>query len=152
MTGNMLVFHDTSTELNELIEHVRKNPPNLCAQDVDVVRAAQAAEGEVWSPQLPPYRAWASRDEAGAGGQGRQGADGDLLVVGALGMGLSDEEREKLLAHAAERGGAEERIGKDGAAPFPSAGPTAPARERMGDDLRGEIGRASCRERVLFRV
>ncbi|MFR8300007.1 MAG: hypothetical protein ACLVC4_10175 [Gordonibacter urolithinfaciens] len=104
-----------------------------------MVRAAQAAEGEVWSPQLPPYRAWASRDEAGAGGQGRQGADGDLLVVGALGMGLSDEEREKLLAHAAERGGAEERIGKDGAAPFPSAGPTAPARERMGDDLRGAL-------------
>lgn len=139
MTGNMLVFHDTSTELNELIEHVRKNQPNLCAQDVDMVRAAQAAEGEVWSPQLPPYRAWASRGEAGVGDQGRQGADGDLLVVGALGMGLSDEEREKLLAHAAERGGVEERIGKDGAAPFPSAGPTAPARERMGDDLRGAL-------------
>ena len=49
--------------------------------------AARAVDGEVWSPQLPPYREWAARN-------GAEGTDGDLLVVGSLGMGLSDEERE----------------------------------------------------------
>ena len=93
----------------DVIEHAIKNPLNLGASDVDVVEAARAQEGEVWSPQLLPYRPWTEGD-AGEGG-GRCGRTtlrpcaaaptADLFVVGALGMGITDEEREELLAQAA---------------------------------------------------
>ncbi len=34
--------------------------PTLSVADVAVADAARAADGEVWSPQLPPYREWAA--------------------------------------------------------------------------------------------
>lgn len=105
MTGNMLVFYDSTTDIDILVDQVSKNPPRLDARDVEVVRAAKAAEGEVWSPRLLPYQDWSTRVEVDGCGEGadRGGVDGDLLVVGALGMGLADDERERLLARAAEQ-------------------------------------------------
>lgn len=91
-----LVFFDVETPIDNLIVQVHKNEPMLDIAEVDVADAARAVDGEVWSPQLPAYRAWASH---GAD----EGTDGDLLVVGSLGMGLTDEEREALLAQATER-------------------------------------------------
>lgn len=96
MSMDDLVFYDVETPIDELIVQVRENEPTVDASEADVVDAARAVDGEVWSPQLPAYREWAAQ---GAG----EGTDGDLLVVGSLGMGLSDEEREALLAQAAER-------------------------------------------------
>ncbi|HIY83592.1 MAG TPA: leucine-rich repeat domain-containing protein [Candidatus Rubneribacter avistercoris] len=108
MNENALVFRCADISVEDVIEHAIKNPLNLGASDVDVVEAARAQEGEVWSPQLLPYRPWTEGD-AGEGAAGaaddlasvRGGTDGDLFVVGALGMGITDEEREELLAQAA---------------------------------------------------
>lgn len=124
MTGNPLVFHQVETSIEHLIEQAIKNPPALDARDVEVVRAAQAQEGEVWSPQLLPYESWAAREGGGDAETG--GTDGDLLVVGALGMGISDAEREELLAQAARRVAAE-------------AAAASATRERMEGDLRGAV-------------
>lgn len=100
MAINPLVFYPTSISGEALVDQALKNPPVLDRRDVEVVRAAWAQEGEVWSPQLPPYESWAPR-AATESTTGAGGTDGDLLVVGALGMGLSDEEREEVLARAA---------------------------------------------------
>ena len=97
MNTNSLVFNDSITPIDKLIEHLIKNCPALAVRDVHVVDAARAAEGEVWSPQLFAHEAWvASKEKA-------SGADGDLLRVGALGMGLSDDERTRVLAQATHR-------------------------------------------------
>ena len=96
MPTDDLVFYDIETPIDELIVQVHENELALAPSEVDVVDAARAIDGEVWSPQLPPYRAWAAQG-------GEKGADGDLLVVGSWGRGLSDEEREALLAQATER-------------------------------------------------
>lgn len=115
-----LVFFDVETPIDNLIVQVHKNEPMLDIAEVDVVDAARAVDGEVWSPQLPAYRAWASH---GAD----EGTDGDLLVVGSLGMGLTDEEREALLAQATERERRAAKARKEGAKP-----------EAV--DLRGALG------------
>ena len=52
MAGNPLVFHQIEASIECLVEQAIKNPPQLDARDAKVVRAAQAREGEVWSPQL----------------------------------------------------------------------------------------------------
>lgn len=93
MTVNELVFCDTTTPIDDLVVQVIKNMPTLSASEVEVVDAAKAVDGEVWSPQLPAYRAWKVQDAV-------EGTDGDLLVVGSLGMGISDAEREALVARA----------------------------------------------------
>lgn len=128
MTGNMLVFYDATTDLDILVDQVSKNPPSLDARDVEVVRAAKAARGEVWSPRLLPYQDWSTRVEVDGCGEGADGGgvDGDLLVVGALGMGLADDERERLLARAIERQGG-------------GAAAAEPAFERVDDGLRGAL-------------
>ena len=102
MMENTLVYHGAHAPIEELLDHAIKNPVRLDARDVEVVEAARAVEGEVWSPQLPAYRAWAAEGEAGdvAGGAGREG---DLYSAGALWMGEFDE----LLAQAAERDAAD---------------------------------------------
>ena len=103
MPTDDLVFYDIETPIDELIVQVHENELALAPSEVDVVDAARAIDGEVWSPQLPPYRAWAAQG-------GEKGADGDLLVVGSLGMGLSDEEREALLAQATSGSGEGTRL------------------------------------------
>ena len=110
MSMDDLVFYDAKTPIEELIEHVHKNELQLDAAEVDVVDAARAVDGEVWSPQLPAYRAWAAQG-------GGEGTDGDLLVVGSLGMGLTDDEREVLLAQAIERERQAAQRGVDGVRP-----------------------------------
>lgn len=132
MSENALVFHDDAAPIDTLIVHAINNPVSLDARDVDVVDAARATEGEVWSPQLLPYQSWSARGGADGGAEGAdapQGVDGDLLVVGALGMGISDEERERLLAQAAQQDG----VGG-------AAAVRVPLRERMDAGLRGAIG------------
>lgn len=120
MMENTLVYHGAHAPIEELLDHAIKNPVRLDARDVEVVEAARAVEGEVWSPQLPAYRAWAAEGEVGgvAGGAGREG---DLYSAGALWMGEFDE----LLARAAERDAAD-------AQEVPRA--------RMEEGLRGAVG------------
>ena len=60
-------------------------------------RPGHPIEGENWRPQLAPYKPWvhdAALDET----EELDGTDGDLLIVGALGMGISDEERMGIMA------------------------------------------------------
>ena len=123
MAGNPLVFHQVEASIDCLVEQTIKNPPQLDARDAKVVRAARAREGEVWSPQLLPYESWAARQDDAETEAG--GTDGDLLVVGALGMGISDAEREALLTRAARHAAG------SAAAPV--------ARGRMEDGLRGAV-------------
>ena len=120
MMENTLVYHGAHAPIEELLDHAIKNPVRLDARDVEVVEAARAVEGEVWSPQLPAYRAWAAEGEAGdvAGGAGREG---DLYSAGALWMGEFDE----LLAQAAERDAADAQ---------------ETPRARMEEGLRGAVG------------
>ncbi len=138
-----LVFHDEFSDIEELIEHVTKNNPELSAQEASYVHAAQAQEGEVWSPQLPAYEAWAAKTaEAAAqkpGAENDFGPESDLLSVGSLGMGLTDEEREVFLAQARLDAEAEAEAEGDGAAALlPGArGRSASACERA--ELNGAI-------------
>lgn len=120
MPTDDLVFHDVESPIDELIDQAHKNVPLVGGGVVDVLDAARAHDGEVWSPQLPAYRAWTAQDSSG-------GTDGDLLVVGSLGMGLTEEEREELLAQATEQKNA------DAGALSGSAG-----QDRV--DLRGAVG------------
>ena len=121
MSTDDLVFYDVDTPVDDLIEQTHKNTPTLAVREVNVLDAARAVEGEVWSPQLPAYRAWEAEPSKDAG------TDGDLLVVGALGMGLTDEEREQLLSQAIEQE----------AEPGEAGGREVAARAA---DLRGAIG------------
>lgn len=126
MEVNTLVFRGEDVSLDNVVEHAIKNAPQLKAGEVQVICAARAPEGEVWSPQLPAYDAWvpeagaavrvksqekggsdAARGGAAAEGDEARGTDGNLLVVGSLGMGISDDAREKLLSQARfeQRGG-----------------------------------------------
>ena len=121
MKSNALVFKENEALTKNIIDHAIKNKPHLRASEVRVIRAAQAAAGEVWSPQLPAYEAWASRegslavaarelcddasvDQADVVDDASMvfGTDGDLLVVGSLGMGITDEVRERLIQQALE--------------------------------------------------
>lgn len=94
MMENALVFPNTDRSLSDIIDQANKNAVHLRAHDVNCIDAARAAQGEVWSPQLPAYKTWEATKDAPVG------TDGDLLVVGALGMGIPDDERERLLARA----------------------------------------------------
>ena len=73
-------------------------------------------EGENWRPQLAPYKPWvhdAALDET----EELDGTDGDLLIVGALGMGITDEERMGIIGSAVrgeERGGADRKRSRTG--------------------------------------
>ncbi|MFR3090917.1 MAG: hypothetical protein ACLTMP_03545 [Eggerthella lenta] len=87
MMENTLVYHGAHAPIEELLDHAIKNPVRLDARDVEVVEAARAVEGEVWSPQLPAYRAWAAEGEAGGVRAVRVARD--LYSAGALWMGSS---------------------------------------------------------------
>lgn len=121
MKSNALVFKENEAPIESIIDQVIKNMPHLRASEVHVIRAAQATAGEVWSPQLPAYEAWVPREVSFAASareihedtNGKQidvaddasvffGTDGDLLVVGSLGMGITDEARERLIRPALE--------------------------------------------------
>lgn len=99
MNTGTLVFRDDATSIDDLVAHVRENPLHMSLADVTVEEPGHAIEGENWRPQLAPYKPWvhdAALDEVDE----LDGTDGDLLIVGALGMGISDEERMALIGDA----------------------------------------------------
>ncbi|RNL49081.1 hypothetical protein [Paraeggerthella hongkongensis] len=122
MMENTLVYHGADAPIDDLLDQAIKNPAQLDVRDVDVIEAARAAEGEVWSPQLPAYRAWVAGPEPDDVPSG-SGREGDLFSAGALWMGEFDE----LLAQAAD-------AGQDAGCA------SASLRARMDEGLRGAVG------------
>lgn len=103
MNTGTLVFRDDATSIDNLVARVCENPLTMSLDDVTVEEPGHAIEGENWRPQLAPYEPWvhdAALDEASE----FSGADGDLFIVGALGMGISDEERMALIGDAVHGG------------------------------------------------
>lgn len=110
MNGSTVVFRDATSPLDDLIARVQENQLSLALDEVTIEEPGHPIEGENWRPQLAPYKPWvhdASLDEA----DGLEGTDGDLLIVGALGMGISDEERMALIGDALRGEEAEEAAG-----------------------------------------
>ncbi|MEY8459649.1 hypothetical protein AALA69_00760 [Eggerthellaceae bacterium 24-137] len=99
MNTGTLVFRDDATSIDDLVARVRENPLHMSLADVTVEEPGHAIEGENWRPQLAPYKPWV-HDEALDEADELAGTDGDLLIVGALGMGISDEERMALIGDA----------------------------------------------------
>ena len=92
MSGNTVVFRDATSSLGDLIARAQENPLRMTLADVAIEEPGHPIEGENWRPQLAPYKPWvhdAALDEV----EEFDGTDGDLLIVGALGMGITDEER-----------------------------------------------------------
>lgn len=106
MDANALVFRDHTSSLDELIARVQENPLHLSLDEVTLEEPGHPIAGENWRPQLAPYKPWV-HDEALDETEELDGADGDLLIVGALGMGISDEERMAIIGDAV-RGGDDE--------------------------------------------
>ena len=112
MNGNTVVFRDATSSLDDLIARVQENPVHLMLDDVTIEEPGHPIEGENWRPQLAPYKPWvhdAALDET----EELDGTDGDLLIVGALGMGISDEERMGIIGSAVR--------GEEGEGPTASA-------------------------------
>lgn len=103
MNTGTLVFRDGATSIDDLVARVRENPLHMSLADVTVEEPGHAIEGENWRPQLAPYKPWV-HDEALDEADELAGTDGDLLIVGALGMGISDEERMALIGDAVHGG------------------------------------------------
>ncbi|MDE8701466.1 hypothetical protein PZH32_00635 [Adlercreutzia equolifaciens] len=99
MSDHYLVNRDGATALSEIIAQTQQTPLTLSLDEVTVEIPGHPIEGENWAPQLAPFKPWvhdAALDERNE----LDGTDGDLLIVGALGMGISDEERESLIGDA----------------------------------------------------
>ena len=99
MDATALVFRDATSSLDDLIARVQENPVHLMLADVTIEEPGHPIEGENWRPQLAPYKPWvhdAALDET----EELDGTDGDLLIVGALGMGITDEERMGIIGSA----------------------------------------------------
>lgn len=112
MDATALVFRDATSSLDDLIARVQENPVHLMLADVTIEEPGHPIEGENWRPQLAPYKPWvhdAALDET----EELDGTDGDLLIVGALGMGITDEERMGIIGSAVR--------GEEGEGPTASA-------------------------------
>lgn len=99
MNASTLVFRDEITPAVDLIAQMQESPLCLAVSDVSIEEPGHPIEGENWRPQLAPYKPWvhdAALDETDE----LAGTDGDLLIVGALGMGITDEERMALIGDA----------------------------------------------------
>lgn len=99
MNASTLVFRDEITPAVDLIAQMQESPLCLAVSDVSIEEPGHPIEGENWRPQLAPYKPWvhdAALDETDE----LAGTDGDLLIVGALGMGITDEERMALIEDA----------------------------------------------------
>lgn len=108
MSGNTVVFRDATSSLGDLIARAQENPLRMTLADVAIEEPGHPIEGENWRPQLAPYKPWvhdAALDEV----EEFDGTDGDLLIVGALGMGITDEERMGLIGSAVRGEGGEDR-------------------------------------------
>lgn len=115
MSDHYLVNRDGATALSEIIAQTQQTPLTLSLDEVTVEIPGHPIEGENWAPQLAPFKPWvhdAALDERNE----LDGTDGDLLIVGALGMGISDEERESLIGDAVHGDGPNAAVGKADAA------------------------------------
>ena len=141
MSGNTVVFRDATSSLDDLIARAQENPVHLMLADVTIEEPGHPIEGENWRPQLAPYKPWvhdAALDET----EELDGTDGDLLIVGALGMGISDEERMGIIGSAVRGEGGEgstaSMVGRsvegaaEGAVSGGAATAVAPARKLLG--------------------
>lgn len=115
MSDHYLVNRDGFTALSEIIAQTQQHPLELSLDEVTVEIPGHPIEGENWAPQLAPFKPWvhdAALDERNE----LDGTDGDLLIVGALGMGISDEERESLIGDAVHGAGPKAAVGRADAA------------------------------------
>lgn len=115
MSDHYLVNRDGATALSEIIAQTQQTPLTLSLDEVTVEIPGHPIEGENWAPQLAPFKPWvhdAALDERNE----LDGTDGDLLIVGALGMGISDEERESLIGDAVHGDGPKAPAGRADAA------------------------------------
>ena len=111
MNASTLVFRDEITPAIDLIAQMQEKPLHLALSDVSIEEPGHPIEGENWRPQLAPYKPWvhdAALDETDE----LAGTDGDLLVVGALGMGITDEDRMALIGDAVHGEGSAVAEGK----------------------------------------
>ena len=103
MAGDSLVFFDETTDIEALVAEAKRQMRRLSPNDVELTAAAQAREGEVWSPQLLPYEEWVSEraGEASASTEMLEGQEIGLIYTGAYSMGgISDEELNSVLERA----------------------------------------------------
>lgn len=97
-----LVFRDDARDPDATIRAVQAAPRRLAESDADVRLAARARAGEVWSPQLLPYKEWesgAGRDEAPGAAMLPASRIG-LLYSGARSMGIGRDRLESVLEQA----------------------------------------------------
>ena len=110
MSGNTVVFRDATSSLDDLIAQAQEKSVHLMLADV-TIEPGHPIEGELAAP-AGSYKPWvhdAALDET----EELDGTDGDLLIVGALGMGISDEERMGIIGSAVR--------GEEGGGPTASA-------------------------------
>ena len=155
MDATALVFRDATSSLDDLIARVQENPLHLTLADVTIEEPGHPIEGENWRPQLAPYKPWvhdAALDET----EELDGTDGDLLIVGALGMGITDEERMGVIGSAVRgeegEGPTASAVGQaigEAAAGTGAAAAAAPARKLSPHELWAAWGkrRAGSRKR-----
>lgn len=99
MGKHYLVQRDGASDVADILAQTQQYPLELSLDEVTVEIPGRPIEGENWAPQLAPFKPWvhdAALDEKDE----LDGTDGDLLIVGALGMGISDEERDALIGSA----------------------------------------------------
>lgn len=99
MSEHYLVQRDGVSDVEDILAQTQQHPLELSLDEVTVEIPGHPIEGENWAPQLAPFKPWvhdAALDEQDE----LDGTDGDLLIVGALGMGISDEERDALIGSA----------------------------------------------------
>lgn len=99
MGKHYLVQRDGASDVADILAQTQQYPLELSLDEVTLEIPGHPIEGENWAPQLAPFKPWvhdAALDEKDE----LDGTDGDLLIVGALGMGISDEERDALIGSA----------------------------------------------------
>ena len=115
MAKAKMVFATQGESAQAIVRRAVACPVRLALCDVREVKPGRATAGEVWSPQLLPYKAWT---QSAASAQVSGNADGDLLSAGSLGMGVDDATRADLLSMAAQQhdvgGAAAVMVPKDG--------------------------------------
>lgn len=92
------IFQDAETPIEQLLREAGTNGWRAKSNEVGVIQAAHAIDGEMWAPQLTPYNEWKPQGNGRKVGTHR----GDLFEAGAL-HALPDELREELLRKAAEK-------------------------------------------------
>ena len=158
MMENTLVCHGAHAPIDALVEQAIKNPPRLDLRDVDVLEAARAEEGEVWSPQLLPYRSWtaaareAADDEAGERAKAAWRAGTCSTATESANLARAASARAEADQQAGGRKGDLYSAGSLWMGEFDdllaqaadqdeaASAPSVRRRERMEEGLRGAIG------------